>query len=346
MYFDGELDQCLAALDRALPAYERAGASDRFHRAIINRAGTLMGLGRHRESITLRRGILAIATEENDLRTAASVLVGLALEAGEWREALEQSLEAAALARRGGCGTPEMTALANAVEFAVETGAWSTADELLADLRSRPALPHQLADGILLDSALLAAYRGDQDGAQALLDQVSTETSKTVNSTMLAWYRRVCSVLRLLAGDLPAAFSEAIGALDAEAVEGPNSAVAASFAGRAALWLRDGDLARQALARFPVSDKAWDASARSALAAGVSALDGKQTEAAVAYDGVLSARLAADDPFTHALIALDATAVLPEHLVPEGAVASARAYLEELRAEALLSRLPSVSVRS
>jgi hypothetical protein len=43
----------------------------------------------------------------------------------------------------------------------------------------------------------------------------------------------------------------------------------------------------------------------------VSALDGKQTEAAVAYEGVLSARLAADDPFTHALITLDAAAVLP-----------------------------------
>ena len=30
-----------------------------------------------------------------------------------------------------------MTALGNAVEFAVETGAWATADELLA----RPAVP-------------------------------------------------------------------------------------------------------------------------------------------------------------------------------------------------------------
>jgi hypothetical protein len=251
----------------------------------------------------------------------------------------------AALARRGGCGGPELTALANAAEIAVESGAWSAADELLADLRSRPGLPQQTADGILLDSALLAAYRGDKAGAQAALDQVSAETSKSVNHTILAWYRRVCSVLLLLAGDLPAAFSEAIGAIDAEAVEGPNSTIAASFAGRAALWLRDAGLARQALARFPVNDMGWDVAARSALAAGVSALEGKPTEAAVAYDLVLAGRLAVGDPFTHALVTLDAAAVLPEHLVPEGAVAAARSYLEGLGAEALLSRLPAVTVR-
>ena len=33
--------------------------------------------------------MLAIATEENDLRTAAQALVGLALDAEEWTEALE-----------------------------------------------------------------------------------------------------------------------------------------------------------------------------------------------------------------------------------------------------------------
>ena len=345
MYFDGNLDGCLAALDRALPGYERAGAWDRFHRAIINRAGTLMGLGRHRESVTLRRGILAIAIDENDLRTAAGVLVGLALEADESREAFDQCLEAAALARRGGCGGPELTALANAAEIAVESGEWPAADDLLAALRSRPGLPDQLADGILLNTALLAAYRGDGAGARAALDQVSPETSKTANPTILAWYRRVRSVQLLLAGDLHAAFSEAIGALDAEVGEGPNSTVAASFAGRAALWLHDPDLARQALARFPMNALGWEGSSRSGLAAGVSALEGKLTESAVAYDSLLAGRLAAGDPFTHALMTLDAVAVLPEHLVPEGAVATARSYLDDLGAEPLLSRLPSVTVR-
>ena len=51
------------------------------------------------------------------------------------------------------------------------------------------------------------------------------------------------------------------------------------------------------------------------------------------------ARLAAGDRFSHALVTLDAVAVLPEELVPEGAIEAARAYLEELRADALIARL-------
>ena len=54
---------------------------------------------------------------------------------------------------------------------------------------------------------------------------------------------------------------------------------------------------------------------------------------------MLAGRLASGDRFTHALVTLDAVAVLPEDLVPEGAVETARAYLEELRAGALLARL-------
>ena len=38
-----------------------------------------MNLGRHRESTTVRGGMLAIATEENDLRTAAVAALGLSL---------------------------------------------------------------------------------------------------------------------------------------------------------------------------------------------------------------------------------------------------------------------------
>jgi len=346
MYFDRDLEGFLAAVDRSLPGYEKAGAWVRFQEALLNRSIVLMSLGRHRESVTLSRGILAIATEENDLRTAAQVLIGLSLEADEWTVAFEQSLEAAALARRGGCGGPEITALANAAEFAVETGAWATVDDLLADLKSRPGLPRPLADHVLLNVALLAAYRGDHAGARAAMDQVSAETSKSANTTVVAGYRRMRSVLLLLSGELPAAFDEAMGAVNAEAVEGPNTAVAASFAGRAALWMRDAALAQQALARMPVTEKRWHMAVRRSLEAGVTALEGNSRDAAAAFESVLAGRLAAGDPFTHALITLDAAAILPDDLVPEGAVATARSYLEELGAFALLARLSPEEVRT
>jgi tetratricopeptide (TPR) repeat protein len=345
-YYEGDLDASMAALDRSAAGYEKARAWDRCRRALVNRANVLMNLGRHQESITLRRGMIAIAMEENDLRTAAVAMVGLSLDAHEWTEALELSLEAAAIARRGGCGGPEMTALANCAEFAVETGAWTTADELLADILSRPGLPTQTSDAVCLDAALLAAYRGDHEGAREAMERVSRNTVESADPTVVAWYRRVESVLRLMTGDLGRAFDEAIGAIDAEALEGPNTTVAASFAGRAALWMGDAAKARQALDHLPVEQPGWHGAVRRALEAGIYAIEGQPQDASAEFDIVLANRLAHGDPFTHALITLDAVAVLPDDLVPEGAVAAAGAYLEQLGAAALLERLSRAHVNA
>ena len=346
LYFDGDLDACLVSLDRSLAGFERARAWDRHRDALGHRSGLLMSLGRFREATTLRRGILAIATEENDLRTAAQALIMVSIDAEEWTEGLSHALEAAAIARRGGCGGPEMVSLANAVEFAVETGAWATADELLVDLQSRPDLPEFLTEAVAFGAALLAAYRGDHAAAQAALDGVRAHIEASPNPTAVAWYRRVRSVLLLTSGDLAGAFDEAIAAIDREAGFGSNSTVAAVFAGHAALWLRDPVRARQALDRMPMEDKRWHLACRRALEAGVDALEGRTREAAAAYDTVLAGRLAAGDPFTHALMTLDAAAVLPEDLVPDGALASTHAYLEGLGAHALLARLSAVGVRT
>ena len=320
------------------PGYERARVWDRVQKALVDRANILMSLGRYREATTVRRGMLATATEENDLRTMATVLVGLSLEAEEWSDALALSLEAASVARRGGYGGPEMLALANGVEFAVEAGAWETADEVLADLHARPDLPRTLLDAVWMDSALLAAYRGDLAGADAAIASVSEDTSASADPSPRAWYRRVRAVMALMAGDVSHGCDEALGAVDEEPM-GPNAPAAAWVAGHAAVWLGDAAKARMALERMPVQEGRWHAAARRALEAGIDALEGRTREAAAAYDTVLAARLAAGDRFSHALVTLDAVAVLPEELVPEGAIEVARAYLEELRADALIARL-------
>jgi len=295
--------------------------------------------------MVLFRGLLAVADGENDLRTVATVLVALSLEAEEWTEAFEQSLQAAAVARRGGLGRPEMIASANAVEFAVETGAWPQADELLAELQNRPALPEMLAEPLRLDIALLAAYRGDQALARATLDQVGRLGTEEGDRSMRAWYGRVRAVVRLTAGDLAGAYDEAVAAIDLEPL-GTNSGLAACCAARAALWLGDATRARAALEGMPPDERRWATAARRAVEAGIAALEGNTTEAASAYDTLLAARLAVGDPFTHALMTLDAAAVLPEDLLPEGAVATARTYLEGLGAQGLLTRLARVDIRT
>jgi len=189
-YYDVELDECVRCLDRAVAGYERARAWDRFSRAISEKAGVLPALGRRRESTALRRGLLALASEANDLRLMASVQVSLGMDAPESTEQLELCLEAAATARRGGYRQTEMVALSNGIEAAIEAGAWGTADELLEDLGTRPDLPTRLADAIALDAALLAAYRGDRTAAQTALDGLSADTKDAADSSVRSWYRR------------------------------------------------------------------------------------------------------------------------------------------------------------
>ncbi|MGE5226540.1 MAG: adenylate/guanylate cyclase domain-containing protein [Planctomycetaceae bacterium] len=337
-FYDGDLEACLASLDRALPGFERARAWDRVQKALLDRTNVLASLGRNREALAISRGILAIAIDESDLRVQAQVLVTLSLAAEDWSEALALSMEAAAVARRGGYGGPEMTALANGVEFAVETGAWETADDVLADLDARPDLPRGLLDVIRLDAALLAAYRGDRSGADAAIGEVSEATSASADPSARAWVRRVRSVLALMAGDLATAYDEAIGAT-AEEPQGPNSEMSAWCAGRAALWIGDAAKARAALEAMPVLEGRWHVAARRELEAGLDALEGRVREAAAAFDQVLATRLAQGDPFMHALMTADAVAVLPPDLVPEGAVETARTHLEGLGATPLLDRL-------
>ena len=344
-YFDGDFEASLARVDHALAGFERSGAWDQFHRVMSIRPAVLRILGRGRESMVLMRGLLAVADEENDLRTVATVRVGLSLEAEEWTEAFAQSLEAAAVARRGGLGGPEMTASANAVEFAVEIGAWPQADELLAELQGRPALPENVAEPLRLDIALLAAYRGDQSLARATLDQLARPGTQDGDRSMRAWHGRVRAVVQLTAGDLVGAYEEAMAAIDLEPL-GINSGMAAWCAARAALWLGDATRARAALEAMPPDHRRWATAARRAVEAGIAALEGNAAEAANAYDTLLAARLAVGDPFTHALMALDAAAVLPEELVPEGAVDTARTYLEGLGAQGLLNQLARVDIRA
>jgi class 3 adenylate cyclase/tetratricopeptide (TPR) repeat protein len=344
-YFEGDLESSLTCIDRALAGFEAGHATARFRKTLTLRANLLMSLGRHLESETLRRGMLAVANEENDLRTAATVLIGLSLEAEEIAEALELGMEAAAVARRGGCGRPHVIALANSAEMAVECGAWETAEEVIAELQSMTDLPAIAMDAVEQDRALLAAYRGEASAARLAMARVSEETTASADPTLRSWNLRVESVLLLFEGDLEAAYETAIAALDAEANEGANTDVASYFAGRAALWLGDAAKAREALDRMPVLEKRLHVAIRRALEAGLTALEGRPEEAANMYETVLAARLAQGDPFTHAFITLDAMAVLPETLVPVGAVDTAREYLSGLGAEGLLARLHAQSLQ-
>ncbi len=338
--FTQELDECLRSIDRALAGYERAHAWERFAELLGFKTQILANLGRHREAMMLMRGILEMARNDNDLRLVSETLVGIstALTDEDVRGSLEAALESAATARRGGYGEVEMIALANAVEFAVECGAWDKADEVLEDLGGRPTLPVDVEDTIGLGTALLSAYRGDAAAAKAALGGLHPETVESAFPTMRAWSKRISSVVHLMAGELEPAYADAMGAMTEEP-EGMNAPVAAWCAGRAALWLGDPAKARAPLDITPARPGQMIACSRHAIEAGIAALEGRTRESASAYESVLSDWLASGDAFNHALTVVDAVAVLPADLIPEGAVETARVYLGELGAVPLLSRL-------
>jgi tetratricopeptide (TPR) repeat protein len=342
-YFDEDFEGCLASLDRAGALFEAAEAWERHRRAMTNKSYLLQIVGRRRESKLLTRGLMAVATDEGNLRAMAASAITLSLQAEEMRESLDRSLEAAEIARRGGYGVQETISLANAVEIAAECGEWKVADEVLANLRERADLPARHADSAAIGAALLAAYRGKEQAAAAELLALTPTAVDAEDPTMRSWVLRVRSVVSLMAGERARAYDEAMAAIEAEP-GGPNAPIAVWGAGRAALAMRDPAKARAPLERSIPFDGTWAEATRRAIEAGIHGLEGRDREASSAYDAVLSGRLAMGDRFTHALITIDAVAVLPPELVPAGAIDTASAFLEEIGAGALLASLKSEDV--
>ena len=118
-----------------------------------------------------------------------------------------------------------------------------------------------------------------------------------------------------------------------------NAPAGVVWGGRAALWLGDVAKARAPLDLSPPAPGAWVDCTRRALEAGIAALEGRTEESARIYESVLVDWLANGDPFDHAFTTVDAVAVLPPDLVPEGAIETARTYLEGIGAAPLLARL-------
>jgi hypothetical protein len=106
--------------------------------------------------------------------------------------------------------------------------------------------------------------------------------------------------------------------------------------------LGDAPKARTVVEATASLEVTWVVEARRSFEAAIAAIEGRGRDASASYDAVLAARLAAGDPFGHALMVVDASSVLPAELMPEGSVETARAYLEGLGAMPLLKRLSAV----
>ncbi len=340
-YYDGQMTDCLMSLDRAMGGYERAGQWRQFSLALRGKANLLAMTGRHREARLLLRGQLAFATDANDLREMADALGSLALYCEEATESFDYSVQAAAVAHRGGYGEMEVSALANGLEAAIETGEWPSAADMIETLSGRDDLPELETDTALLGAALLAAYQGDDAQARASLSEVSPGTREGAKHDLRAWFRRVSAVVALMNGELESAFEQALAAITTDP-SGINAPLAGRTAGQAAVWMHDPERARRILAEAGEFEGSWSQSIQRTIEAGIAALEGRHEQAAATYASVLAGRRSAGDPFAHALVTVEAATALPAHLVPDDAIDSARAHLESIGATPLVAQLDAV----
>jgi class 3 adenylate cyclase/tetratricopeptide (TPR) repeat protein len=340
-YYEGAAQAGLESIDRAMGGYERARAWRPFASALMSRSVLLVQLGRFREATLLARGRLAVALEGDDLHETAYAYESLAFASDEGTDFFENCMRSAEVARRGGYGELELSALTNGLEAAIEIGQWERASEIISELRSRADLTGSLLDNVLLGEALLEGYRGHESRARAALAEVSGLTRDASHPQLRAWLRRIEAVVDLMAGQLDAALAGALAALRADP-SGPNTPMSLANAGQAALWLRDPGRARAVLSVAPNGPGIRVDSIRRALGgieAGLAALEGRPHEAASTFESLLADRCGVGDEFGHARLTVDAATVLPAELVPQDALVAARAHLEQLGAAPLLARL-------
>ena len=320
----------------------------RLMRTIGIKAIALGLVGRHREAGVLARGHVETVRLEGDRRLLVESLgfASLVLTEDDPRGALDALLEAIAVARKAGYGRDEVASLANGIEAAVELGEWEVAGEMLARLREMPSLPASEAGFVSLGVALLAAYRGDHDAASAALDSVE----EPGNPMGRAWLHRARSVALTQGGNPSEGYDAAMDAI-AEQPSGPNSPFALWSAGRAALWSPERlplaiERIRTALDATTALRGAWVENVRTSLEAAVAGLEGRRREAADGFTSALKVWTAMRLPFDYAMTAGDAVAVLGADALPSDAIDEAKAFLERIDAEPLLSRFADAKVGS
>jgi tetratricopeptide (TPR) repeat protein len=342
LFLAGEHEAALRALDEALALWEVVDEQEWLFDAIRTK-GTVLGvLGRHREATILMRGYIEEVRRLGDLREVASALFagGVVFISEDPRAAFEASAESAEVSRRGGHWGAEVNAIGNGVESAIDLGEWKLAKEMLVRLGEFSSAPREL---LVLNQALLAAYRGEPDEAVAEVMAMP----KHPNPIMHAWQARIRSVAATHGGDAATGHEAAMEAIERQPT-GRTSPAAVWAAGHAALWSpKDpADAAaklRSAIEATSMLRGAWIANVRRSLEAAIAALEGRTDEAAATYAEALKTWRTLQLPFDHAMTVADAVSVLDPALLPEGAVEDARAFLQRIGAQPALARLARAS---
>jgi len=325
--------------ERALELAERNHLTETLVEALGAKSLGLFNLGRHREATILARGTLQLAEEIGSIRIAGEAFMGIAVYGSEDDPigSLHAFEEAADMARRAGDRPLELVTLPNLAESAIELGHWPEAEDAIARLDGRELTP-MTRDSVVCCEASLLAHRGEPDRALTRLESVRVEVEATEMVPLRAWFLRVRSAVLLLHGDLDAAYDEAMGAVALDPA-GMNTPLATREASRAAVWARDAERVRRAIAAVGVLGGRWIDAVRLTATAGLAAIEGRRIDAVAGYGRAIDAWRDLNCSFDLACCAIDMAAVLPGEPLTEETLADATAYLRDIGAVALLERL-------
>ncbi|MFI5035808.1 MAG: adenylate/guanylate cyclase domain-containing protein [Acidimicrobiales bacterium] len=325
--------------ERALTIAERIDNAPLFSGALGARSYALFNLGRHQEAVMLGRGRAEMAEASESLREQAEAKMALSLYClpDDVQEAYRASLETAELGRRAGVRMMEETALLNAVETGIGLGKWSEVEPILDSIDARGTMERNVVWVALL-RAMIAAWRGDLETAHTLVNLQLTSSYDTEfvagKTTTLTSRAFVC----YMAGQ----WREGLD-LAAEAVEldpsGINSGAAIGHQARCAIWMKDPEEMRGALAAASRIRGRWMGAVRLEIEAALAALEGDGLDASDLYAAAVEAWRSLDCLLDVAITEVEALHLLgPGH--PQTTLAKeAEDLLGEYGVPVLLGRL-------
>jgi len=335
-YMSGDNRRAAEVADAVLEVAEHANLVSIVAYTLVTRGSALGNLGRVHEALGVIDAGQKLAEAHGLSASVLRALINRSNYELDLRQSLEMARAAIALARRLGQRRMATIAFGNSVESAMRTGQWewvsAEAEGMVGD-ELDPIDRAQLVGSVLQ----LRAFRGND--ASPLLkehEQLLANQAGYQAAVALADSR---GVIALAAGDPGHAFSEFMFQAQADALNAP---YALPLAGRAALWCRDVEGARQALQLLDAGGfhRPHLEASRVTIGAGIAVLEGRPGDALGLYREALRAWRSLGLVWDEALCAIDMAMLIgPSEPDVEAAAGSARETLRRLGAQPFLARL-------
>jgi tetratricopeptide (TPR) repeat protein len=325
------------AADRSLAIAEALDLEEVVAEAMLNKGSALNQLGRRREANALVSVAVDLARRAGDrameIRALNNYGVGIVFD--DPVRAHEIYRQITALARDVGDMGMYLFSLSNLSGGSLAMGLWHEAVDELREAYEAASLPSdRVRVGIQL--ALPDMLRGNrvEEWRRELRALVADREGFEYRFPLLMIEAQVARA----SGDFEAAYRRTVEAYE---LHGPNPEIPAFFGLHVAIASRDAELIRAAVGRvaeLQLTGAIMNA-VRHAAHAAVAALDGRTAEAVAGFAAGYDILQGIGVSFEAAMIAVDASILLPDHPDLRSRVAEARSLLAELGARPTLESL-------